>query len=536
MTEKLVDVGIVDWDAEVATLEPSFVKLFQSPGSRDISTEFYQEIIPISVRHHVPAIEPTMTDYLLDLLAAESDSPTHCLFHGPPGTGKTSYAHMLAEKSGLLFYAVRHDESGKPVNRRAAFTAAIQMASRNGKALLIADDADLVLNTKNAWSLFGEANYDRKWLNDLLEIPGVRMLWIVNDISNIEESVTRRFSMSLEFKPFGRDARVALWTSILHANGLEKAFTEEQVSELSTRYQCSAGQIDVAVKTAAKVYSKSPEKLIWAVKKNLESNLRVVHGGVVPKPSNAIDKDYCPEALNMVDCDFKELLKDLEAFDRQLRTEEQGTVGSLNLIFHGPSGTGKSLFARYIAHHLNRETVVLRGSDLYSKWLGETESRIRDAFSRASVQDSVLIFDEADSLVSNRSISHQMYASFTNEFLQHMDEFHGIAIYTTNRLEDIDDAMYRRALYKLRFDWLDSKGRLALYERMLAPLCCQTIDDDTEAKLARMDRVAPGDFRNVRDRFSIRSSEKITHRDLCKALREETDMRRLQSEKNPMGF
>ncbi|MFC1833115.1 AAA family ATPase [Thermodesulfobacteriota bacterium] len=537
MTEKLVDMGIVDWDAEVATLEPSFVKLFQSPRTKDITTEFYQEINPISVQHHVPSIEPAMTEYLLDLLASQSDSPTHCLLYGPPGTGKTTYAHMLADKSELLFYAVRHDQSGKSVNRRSAFTAAVQMASRNGKALLIADDSDLVLNTRNAWTLFGEANYDRKWLNSLLEIPGVRMLWIVNDISNTEESVTRRFAMSLEFKPFGREARRALWTSILQAKGLEKAFTEEQMSELSRRYQCSAGQIDVAVQTAAKVYSKSPEKLIWAVNKNLESSLSVVYGGMIPRPSTTIDQDYCLEALNIADCDVNELLDDLEAFDRKLRSEEQGSVRSLNLIFYGPSGTGKSQFARYIAHHLDREAIVIRGSDIYSKWLGETESRIRDAFRRASVQDnSVLIFDEADSLVANRAISYQMYASFTNEFLQHMDEFHGIAIYTTNRLEDVDDAMYRRALYKLKFDWLDTKGRLALYELMLAPLCRKPMGESAKAELATMEQVTPGDFQNVRDRYSMRSGIEVSHRVLCKALLDETGMRSLSSGQKQIGF
>jgi hypothetical protein len=51
------------------------------------------------------------------------------------------------------------------------------------------------------------------------------MLWIVNDISNIEESVARRFSMSLEFRPLGRDARKALWSTILSANGLRDALT-----------------------------------------------------------------------------------------------------------------------------------------------------------------------------------------------------------------------------------------------------------------------------------------------------------------------
>ena len=60
-------------------------------------------------------------------------------------------------------------------------------------------------------------------------------------------------------------------------------------------------------------------------------------------------------------------------------------------------GTGKSELARFIVVHIDRETVFRRASDLFSKYVGETEQNIRNAYEEARSKEAVLIFDEADS-------------------------------------------------------------------------------------------------------------------------------------------
>ncbi len=116
-------------------------------------------------------------------------------------------------------------ERKTPSSRRAAITASVNMISETNTSLLIADDCDSILNTKNAWSLFGETP-DKPWLHEVLEKPGVRMIWIVNSVGNIEESVARRFSFSVNFKPFNRRQRVQLWRNIVEKYEVESFLKE----------------------------------------------------------------------------------------------------------------------------------------------------------------------------------------------------------------------------------------------------------------------------------------------------------------------
>ena len=118
---------------------------------------------------------------------------------------------VLPEKLGLTCYQLDHGGKDSPFSRRAAITASVNMVSETDKSLLIADDCDSILNTRSAWSFFGETP-DKPWLHEILEKPGVRMIWIVNSVENIEESVARRFSFSVNFKPFNSVIFHILWT------------------------------------------------------------------------------------------------------------------------------------------------------------------------------------------------------------------------------------------------------------------------------------------------------------------------------------
>ena len=69
--------------------------------------------------------------------------------------------------------------------------------------LVVVDEADNLLNTQNSWFSRGETQ-DKGWLNQLLEEPGARMIWITNSIDEIEGSVLRRFAFSIHFREFNR--------------------------------------------------------------------------------------------------------------------------------------------------------------------------------------------------------------------------------------------------------------------------------------------------------------------------------------------
>jgi SpoVK/Ycf46/Vps4 family AAA+-type ATPase len=138
---------------------------------------------------------------------------------------------------------------------------------------------------------------------------------------------------------------------------------------------------------------------------------------------------------------------------------------------YGPPGAGKSELARYIAGHLDRELMVKRVSDIVSPYVGETEQNISRVFSEAEAAEAVLVIDEADSFLFNRSRAVRSWEiSHTNEFLTQMERFRGILICTTNRFEDLDQASVRRFNYKIGFRCLKPEGNVIFYRKLLSPL------------------------------------------------------------------
>ncbi len=166
---------------------------------------------------------PDVIDYLQKLTAKKTVSPTHLLFHGPPGTGKTSMAHALAAAAKVPIYTVMRDADNRSEDRRAAIIGCINMTNSGKGSMIIVDEADNLLNTSNAWQLRGEVQ-DKGWLNHLLETQGTRLIWITNSIEGIEESVLRRFAYILQFNSFNSRQRVILFDRIIRSNRVKRFF------------------------------------------------------------------------------------------------------------------------------------------------------------------------------------------------------------------------------------------------------------------------------------------------------------------------
>lgn len=137
-------------------------------------------------------------------------------------------------------------------------------------------------------------------------------------------------------------------------------------------------------------------------------------------------------------------------------------------VFHGPPGTGKTMAASAIAKELNMPLLRVDLSQIMDKYVGETEKHLAALLTNAKENQCVLLFDEADSLFGKRTAmdtGHDKYANLTVSFLlQEMDNYHGVALLSTNLLQNFDAAFFRRLNYIVHFPLPDFPLRLTLWD------------------------------------------------------------------------
>ncbi len=533
---RLARIGILNNDESAyMCLESGVIRMFQDLASTDAGAGLFKRIVPEALPLSAHMVDEGQTDHALNLLTARAAGPTHILLYGPPGTGKTSYAHGLAQKLGYPVYEVRHGGRSNEWKGTAALSACVNMAAVGPDCIVLSDDSDTILNTAGRHS---QGDYsDKKWLHDLLEEPGVRMIWIVNSIEHLDESVIRRFAFSVRFRPFSRGQRVRLWENILDKNDCGGLFGSSELEEMADRFQCSPGAIDQAAAKASIAEPKTKDSVRGSLTLALEAHELLLNRGSAPVRGHGKDPSFTLEGLNVVGADLPSMLDDMKSYDAALRSGNRDDLPGARILFHGPPGTGKSCLARNVAIRLDRDIVLKRASDLLSKWVGETEQNIRDAYVEAAAKEAILIFDEADSLILNRDRAmHSWETSLTNEFLNRMEEFTGIQIFTTNRLKDLDSAGIRRFLYKVEFRFLKPEGNVLFYRRMLAGLTREAMNPEIEKRLRSLSRLTPGDMKLVKDKFTFKDPEDVTHNAMVTALEEEVRIKTLHAGDKPMGF
>lgn len=145
-------------------------------------------------------------------------------------------------------------------------------------------------------------------------------------------------------------------------------------------------------------------------------------------------------------------------------------------VFHGPSGTGKTMAASAIAHRLGMPLLRADLSQLMDKYVGETEKHLGRLLRGARENHCVLLFDEADALFGKRaavSTGHDKYANLSTSYLlQEIEQYDGVAILSTNLLGNFDDAFLRRLQYIVRFSLPDAALRERLWRQALPAERC----------------------------------------------------------------
>lgn len=169
-------------------------------------------------------------------------------------------------------------------------------------------------------------------------------------------------------------------------------------------------------------------------------------------------------------------------------------------MFSGPSGTGKTMAACVIAKELGRPLYRVDLSQVFDRYVGETEKNLARIFEAARSGHAVLLFDEADGLFSQRTevkSSNDRYANLeVNYLLQRIEGHSGIVLLTTNLDSSIDDAFRRRIRHTVRFPNPDAQARERLWRSMLPPEA--EVEDDIDwSYLAAGYELAGGAIKNA---------------------------------------
>ena len=414
---------------------------------------------------------------------ASLEKGCNILLYGEPGTGKTSFAAMLAAHAGKKLYTVcetREDEEEEQAsNRLKSLYRKQKILARVTDACLLFDEAEDIFSPMYA----KRGRYNKVEMNRLLEHNACPVIWTTNSIRAIDPAFVRRFTLAVHFEKPALPLRQKMWKGYLTKNKLPA--TPQITKTLAKEFEVAPALIAGASRAARLVKGD-----IYTVKKHLTLMMQALNGGN-KKPEEAKSGQKFYPALIHADLDLDLLTQQIKQLGRM----------NFSLCLYGASGTGKSAYARYLAEELNLEVMQRRASDLISPYVGETEQKIARAFAEAKENKAMLIFDEADSFLRDRSTAMRSWeVSSVNEMLTWMENHPYPFICTTNLMDTLDPASLRRFSFKVKYDFLT-----------LQQVCCSFMYFFRvmieESDVAELTKLTPGDFMLVKNKAEILGKE-----------------------------
>ena len=221
------------------------------------------------------------------------------------------------------------------------------------------------------------------------------------------------------------------------------------------------------------------------------------------EPQRSFDDVVLPErTLSALDHALA-LVRKHDLIFRQWGLAERHSSG-LGLAFHfaGPPGTGKTICAEALAYTLHRKLLLVRYSELESRWVGQTAKHVASVFRAAERQDAVLFFDESDSIAGRRFASMQAAVdreanAVVNVLLHELETFPGIVIFATNLAANMDPAFERRIRTHILFEMPNATERERIWQVQVHPQKTPLADDVDFRALAERYPRSGGDIKNA---------------------------------------
>ncbi|MFC0220164.1 AAA family ATPase [Pseudochelatococcus lubricantis] len=401
------------------------------------------------------------------------------LFHGDPGTGKTEFATLLGTlcNARVVFAGEANERLQEPsrADRLAHLSFLSALGQSAGRTIVVVDEADDIfvgVDTGNGSDRRGS----KVFLSRLIETSAVPTIWITNHPRRLGEAVLRRMARVVEFRQPGVVVRRVIIDR--HIAGLDFSLdpaSRDRLAQVPVAPAVIASALKAARLGTAGAGGENNHAEAGEIAVASALSIHKALGGretALPLPHGARFDASLPSA-------------DIDLASLEERVTAAGP-GALSFLFIGLPGTGKSAFARHLAERLGLEVLEKRGSDLLGMYVGQTEANIAEAFHEAIDNRMFLIFDEADSLLADRSSTVRNWeVSQVNEMLTWMERHPLPFAATSNTPERLDPAMQRRFLFKARFG--------AMTPAQIAKAFRLNFGCAAPAGVLRLDPLTPGD-------------------------------------------
>src|SRR5436309_3277294 len=403
------------------------------------------------------------------------EAPKGVLLYGPPGTGKTLLAKAVATESNAHFIPISGPEIMSKFygESEARLREIFKEAKEKAPTIIFIDEIDSIAPKRE--EVTGEV--ERRVVSQLLSLMDgleargkVIVIAATNRPNAIDPALRRpgRFDREIEIKVPDKRGRLEILQIHTHNMPLDTDVEQDKVAAVTHGFV--GADLEYLCKEAA---MKCLRRLLPEL--NLEDEKlspEVLNKLIVTRADfeNAV-KEVTPSAMREVYLESPDVpwsaiggLEDIkrelqEAVEWPLRFPELytklGHSMPKGLLLHGLSGTGKTLLAKAVATESEANFISVRGPELLSKWVGESERGIREIFRRArQAAPCVVFFDEIDSIAPTRGMGGDSMVTerVVSQLLTELDGIKAlqgvVVLAATNRIDMVDTALLRAG----RFD------------------------------------------------------------------------------------
>jgi len=466
-------------DATKVTVSEDSAKAVQATQEGKVPSITYEDIG--GIRNEIARVRemielPLRHPELFKRLGVEA--PKGVLLHGPPGTGKTLLARAVANETNANFYSIGGPEimSKYYGESEEKLRNVFEQAEKNAPSIIFIDEIDSIAPKREEVS--GEV--ERRIVAQLLSLMDglktrgkVVVIGATNRVNAIDPALRRpgRFDRELEIGVPDREGRLEILQ--IHTRGMPLA---EDVN-LEKLADISHGFVGADLQSLSKEAGmRSLRRILPSIDLSSESIPSDTLRKIIVTMNDFMDviKEMEPSAMREVFVEVPDISWDdiggLESIKQEMQEavewplKYQGiftfadAMPPKGILLYGPPGTGKTLMAKAAANESEANFISIKGPELLSKWVGESEKGVREIFRKArQAAPCIIFFDEIDAIAPKRG--GDFGDSHVTERLisQLLTELDGLEILTnvvvigaTNRPDIVDAALLRPG----RFDRL----------------------------------------------------------------------------------